>query len=159
MGSNPAAVRGIWKGCRPMVLVLFVLRFCISSLIPKVTLSLFRCAFCMAWARILLLFEEFASSGLGDLGDSAFCMHVVLFVLRFCISSLTASKGNVRHFFGVLFGWHGLESCCCSRDLEGVSSNGFGAVRIAIFISSLMDSKGNVRHFFGVLFACNGFQR
>ena len=38
------------------------------------------------------------------------------------VSSLMDSKGDVRHFFGVLFGWHGLESCCCSRDLEGVSS-------------------------------------
>ena len=61
-------------------------------------------------------------------------MHVVLLYgdFVFCISSLMDSKGNVRHFFGVLFAWHGLESCCCSRDLEGVSSNGFGAVRIAI---------------------------
>ena len=28
------------------------------------------------------------------------------------------SKGNVRHFFGVLFAWHGFESCCCSSVSE-----------------------------------------
>ena len=28
------------------------------------------------------------------------------------------SKGNVRHFFGVLFAWRGLESCCCSSVSE-----------------------------------------
>ena len=66
------------------------------------------------------------------------------------VFSLMDSKGNVRHFFGVVFAWHGLESCCCSAVLEGASSNGF--------VSSLMDSKGNVRHFFGVLFAWRGFE-
>ena len=28
------------------------------------------------------------------------------------------SKGNVGHFFGVLFAWHGFESCCCSSVSE-----------------------------------------
>ena len=28
------------------------------------------------------------------------------------------SKGNVRHFFGVLFAWRGFESCCCSSVSE-----------------------------------------
>ena len=66
------------------------------------------------------------------------------------VFSFMDSKGNVRHFFGVVFAWHGLESCCCSAVLEGASSNGF--------VSSLMDSKGNVRHFFGVFFAWRGFE-
>ena len=66
------------------------------------------------------------------------------------VFSLMDSKGNVRHFFGVVFAWHGLESCCCSAVLEGASSNGF--------VSSLMDSKGNVRHFFGVVFAWHGLE-
>ena len=38
------------------------------------------------------------------------------------VFSLMDSKGNVRHFFGVVFAWHGLESCCCSAVLEGASS-------------------------------------
>ena len=75
------------------------------------------------------------------------------------VFSLMDSKGDVRHFFGVRFAWHGLESCCClgvsepaSKGLapivlgvlEGASSNGL--------VFSLMDSKGDVRHFFGVHF-------
>ena len=40
-----------------------------------------------------------------------------------------ASKGDVKHFFGVRFAWHVPESCC------------------------FMDSKGDVKHFFGVRFA------
>ena len=31
------------------------------------------------------------------------------------------SKGNVRHFFGVLFAWRGFESCCCSGVSEPAS--------------------------------------
>ena len=64
------------------------------------------------------------------------------------VFSLMDSKGDVRHFFGVRFAWHGLESCCCSGVsepaskglapivlgvLEGASSNGL--------VFSLMDSK------------------
>ena len=30
------------------------------------------------------------------------------------------SKGNVRHFFGVLFAWRGFESCCCSSVSEAL---------------------------------------
>ena len=50
------------------------------------------------------------------------------------VFSLIDSKGNVRHFFGVVFAWHGLESCCCSSTfsvcfLRGVGSN-FAAVRV-----------------------------
>ena len=30
------------------------------------------------------------------------------------------SKGNVRHFFGVLFAWRGFESCCCSNVSEAL---------------------------------------
>ena len=60
------------------------------------------------------------------------------------------SKGDVRHFFGVLFAWRGFESCCCSGVLER---------RLPmVLVSSLMDSKGDVRHFFGVLFAWRGFE-
>ena len=36
------------------------------------------------------------------------------------VSSLMDSKGNVRHFFGVLFAWRGLESCCCSSVSEAL---------------------------------------
>ena len=35
------------------------------------------------------------------------------------VSSLMDSKGDVRHFFRVLFAWRGFESCCCSGVLEG----------------------------------------
>ena len=60
------------------------------------------------------------------------------------------SKGNVRHFFGVLFAWRGFEFCCCSSVSE--------AFRERLLCTSLMDSKGNVRHFFGVLFAWRGLE-
>ena len=36
------------------------------------------------------------------------------------VSSLMDSKGNVRHFFGVLFAWRGFESCCCSSVSEAL---------------------------------------
>ena len=55
------------------------------------------------------------------------------------VSSLMDSKGNVRHFFGVLFAWRGFEFCCCSSVSE--------AFRERLLCTSLMDSKGNVRHF------------
>ena len=54
----------------------------------------------MAWVRILLLFECF-----GGVPREA--------ALYFFNTSLMDSKGNVRHFFGVLFAWRGFESCCC----------------------------------------------
>ena len=88
----------------------------------------------MAWARILLLFGRFGRG----------------VVQWLCISSLMDSKGNVRHFFGVLFAWRGFEFCCCSSVSE--------AFRERLLCTSLMDPKGNVRHFFGVLFAWRGFE-
>ena len=93
---------------------------------------LFRCGFCMAWARILLLFGRFGRG----------------VVQWLCI--FVDSKGNVRHFFGVLFAWRGFEFCCCSSVSE--------AFRERLLCTSLMDSKGNVKHFFGVLFAWRGFE-
>ena len=60
--------------------------------------ALFRRAFCLPCARILLLFECF-----GTAGKRLFFMD---------------SKGHVRHFFGVRFAYHVLESCCCSSVSE-----------------------------------------
>ena len=55
-------------------------------------------------------------------------------------SNPAASKGHVRHFFGVRFAWHVLESCCCSSVSQLRTKDWF-----------FMDSKGLLRHFFGVL--------
>ena len=73
------------------------------------------------------------------------------------------SKGNVRHFFGVRFAWHGLESCCCSGVSEPASKG------LAPMVSELrpqlgcrtkalvfMGSKGNGKHFVGPGFAWHG---
>ena len=80
--------------------------------------------------------------------SSCCCSGVLEGVL---VSSLMDSKGDVRHFFGVLFAWSGFESCCCSGVLEGASSNGFGI----FFIPKVTF---DVRHFFGALFAWRGFE-
>ena len=73
------------------------------------------------------------------------------------------SKGNVRHFFGVRFAWHGLESCCCSGVSEPASKG------LAPMVSELrpqlgcrtkalvfMGSKYNGKHFVGPGFAWHG---
>ena len=88
MGSNPAAVR-VFRN-RP----------------PKDLRPWFRnYAFCMAWARILLLFGRFGRG----------------VVQWLCIFFNGFQRYNVRHFFGVRFAWHGLESCCCSGVSEPAS--------------------------------------
>ena len=66
----------------------------------------------MAWVRILLLFECF-----GGVPREA--------ALYFFNTSLMDSKGNVRHFFGVLFASRGFESCCCSG-VSAPASEGAG---------------------------------
>ena len=60
--------------------------------------ALFRRAFCLPCARILLLFECF-----GTADKRLFFMD---------------SKGRVRHFFGVRFASHVHDSCCCSNVSE-----------------------------------------
>ena len=53
-------------------------------------------------------------------------------------------KGNVRHFFGVLFAWRGFEFCCCSSVSE--------AFRERLLCTSLMDSKKVTLGTFSVCF-------
>ena len=67
------------------------------------------------------------------------------------------SKGNVRHFFGVLFAWRGLESCCCSGVSEPASKG------LAPMVSELRPqlgcrTKGDVKQFFGMRFAWHGLE-
>ena len=88
MCSNPAAVR-VFRNCgQKSVFYGF----------QRSREALFRRAFCFACARILLLFECF-----GTADKRLFFMD---------------SKGHVRHFFGVRFAYHVLESCCCSSVSE-----------------------------------------
>ena len=67
--------------------------------------ALFRRAFCVACARILLLFECFATAD-----KRLFFMDC---------------KGHVRHFFGVRSASHVLESCCCSSVSQLRTKDGF----------------------------------
>ena len=161
MCSNPAAVR-VFRNCGQKIVFYGFQR---SREAP------FRRAFCLACARILLLFECF-----GTAGKRLFFMD---------------SKGHVRHFFGVRFAYHVLESCCCSSVSElrtkdcflwipKVTWSTFSAcvllsmnpVAVRLFRNCgqkilllfecfgtadkrlfFMDSKGHVKHFFGVRFA------
>ena len=95
------------------------------------------------------------------------------------------SKGHVRHFFGVRFAYHALESCCCSsvselrtkdcflwipkRSREALFRRAFclPCARILLLFECFgtadkrvffMDSKGHVRHFFGVRFASHAHE-
>ena len=88
MCSNPAAVR-VFRNCGQKIVFYGFQR---SREAP------FRRAFCLACARILLLFECF-----GTADKRLFFMD---------------SKGHVRRFFGVRFAYHVLESCCCSSVSE-----------------------------------------
>ena len=49
------------------------------------------------------------------------------------------SKGNVRHFFGVLFAWRGFESCCCSGVSEP-ASEGAGQKNCFLWIPKVTGS-------------------
>ena len=73
------------------------------------------------------------------------------------------SKGNGKHFVGLRFAWHGLESCCCSGVSEPASK------RLAPMVSELrpqlgcrtkalvfIGSKGKGKHFVGPGFAWHG---
>ena len=76
------------------------------------------------------------------------------------------SKGNGKHFVGLRFAWHGLESCCCSGVSEPASKG------LAPMVSELrpqlgcrtkglvfiMGSKGNGKHFVGPGFALHGLE-
>ena len=76
------------------------------------------------------------------------------------------SKGNGKHFVGLRFAWHGLESCCCSGVSEPASK------RLAPMVSELrpqlgcrtnalvfIGSKGKGKHFVGPGFAWHGLRR
>ena len=76
------------------------------------------------------------------------------------------SKGKGKHFVGLRFAWHGLESCCCSGVSEPASKG------LAPTVSELrpqlgcrtkglefiMGSKGNGKHFVGPGFAWHGLE-
>ena len=87
--------------------------------------AFFRRVFCLAWARILLVFRSFRiwgwrefkqrSSGIHAPGTPSGAKTRVLRALILLVLALffMGSKGHVRHSFGVFFAWHGLESCWC----------------------------------------------
>ena len=77
----------------------------------------------MAWVRILLLFECF-----GGVPREA-----ALYFFN------TSFKGNVRHFFGVLFAWRGFESCYCSGVSEP-ASEGAGQKNCFLWIPKVTGS-------------------
>ena len=75
------------------------------------------------------------------------------------------SKGDGKHFVGLRFAWHGLESCCCSSVSEPASKG------LAPMVSEpaahrgcrtkelfFMGSKGNGKHFVGLRFAWHGLE-
>ena len=84
MCTNPAAVR-VFRNCGQKI---------VFYGFQRSREALFRRAFCLACARILLLFECFGTAD-----------KRLVFI---------DCKGHVRQFFGVRFASHVLESCCCS---------------------------------------------
>ena len=75
------------------------------------------------------------------------------------------SKGDGKHFAGLRFAWHGLESCCCSSVSEPASKG------LAPMVSEpashrgcqtkelfFMGSKGDGKHFVGLRFAWHGLE-
>ena len=67
------------------------------------------------------------------------------------------SKGDGKHFVGLRFAWHGLESCCCSGVSEPASKG------LASMVSELRPqlgcrTKGDVKQFFGMRFAWHGLE-
>ena len=75
------------------------------------------------------------------------------------------SKGDGKHFVGLRFAWHGLESCCCSSVSESASKG------LAPMVSEpashrgcqtkelfFMGSKGDGKHFVGLRFAWHGLE-
>ena len=77
------------------------------------------------------------------------------------------SKSNGKHFVGLRFAWHGLESCCCSGVSEPASkglapmvsepASHRGCRTKALFLF-FMGSKGNGKHFVGLRFAWHGLE-
>ena len=78
---------------------------------------------------------------------------------------IMGSKGNGKHFVGLHFAWHGLESCCCSGVSEPASKG------LAPMVSEpashrgcqtkelfFMGSKGDGKHFVGLRFAWHGLE-
>ena len=108
-----------------------------------------RAAFCLAWARILLLFGCFGiglqgacANGFGtslaprvpDNNCFLWVPKVTGSILSGCVLLgmgsrgcqtkelfFMGSKGDGKHFVGLRFAWHGLESCCCSSVSEPAS--------------------------------------
>ena len=78
---------------------------------------------------------------------------------------LMGSKGIGKHFVGLRFAWHGLESCCCSSVSEPASkglapmvwepASHRGCRTKELFF---MGSKGNGKHFVGLHFAWHGLE-
>ena len=75
------------------------------------------------------------------------------------------SKGDGKHFVGLRFAWHGLESCCCSSVSEPASKG------LAPMVSEpashrgcqtkelfFMGFKGDGKHFVGLRFAWHGLE-
>ena len=161
MCTNPAAVR-VFRNCGQKIVFYGFQRS------RRSREALFRRAFCLACARILLLFECFGAAD-----------KRLVFI---------DCKGHVRHFFGVRFASHVLESCCCSgvselrtkdcvfygfqRSRETLFWRACGTFSACVLLSMcsnpaavrvfrncgqkiviFMDAKGHVRQFFGVRFA------
>ena len=73
----------------------------------------------LAWARILLLFECFGT-GLQGTCANGFGTRLAPRVPDKKLFFM-GSKGDGKHFVGLRFAWHGLESCCCSSVSEPAS--------------------------------------
>ena len=58
------------------------------------------------------------------------------------------SKGDVKHFVGLHFVWHGLESCCCSSVSHGLL-HGTPALRYWFRIQPRSESAGHKNCFYG----------
>ena len=75
------------------------------------------------------------------------------------------SKGDGKHFVGLRFAWHGLESCCCSSVSESASkglapmvsepASRRGCQTITVFYGF---QKGDGKHFVGLRFAWHGLE-
>ena len=127
-----------------------------------------RAAFCLAWARILLLFECFGTGLQGTCAKGLAPMVSEPASHRGCQTKelfFMDSKGDGKHFVGLRFAWHGLESCCCSSVSEPASKG------LAPMVSEpashrgcqtkelfFMGSKGDGKHFVGLRFAWHGLE-
>ena len=103
---------------------------------------------CLAWARLLLLFECFAWAPprhscvallVSDPASQRGCRPQELFL---------DSKGDGKHFVALHFAWHGLESCCCSSVSHGLL-HGTPALRYWFRIQPRSESAGHKNCFYG----------